>query len=138
MAAASGSPLLGLALDLAWRQPQLLLDHASACAELAGAEADLAWQHARRQFLWSTMATAGLVLAATLAGTAVMLWAALPTGSLPHPQWLWAVPLPPLLLGLVGLVRARRPSPALFGLLRHQLADDLRRLRATTRPAPSP
>ena len=132
--AGPGRPLLQLAL---W-QPQLLLDHALACGEHGVAEGTLALQHWRQRALWTLLAVAGLVLAAALAGTALMLWAALPTGSLPHPQWLVGVPLPALLLGLgAGAVAWRRAPPA-FGLLRRQLAADLQRLREAAAQPPAP
>jgi hypothetical protein len=132
--AGPGRPLLQLAL---W-QPQLLLDHALACGELGVAEGALALQQWRQRALWALLAVAGLVLAAALAGTALMLWAALPTGSLPHPQWLVGVPLPALLLGLGSAFAARRGAPPAFGLLRQQLAADLQRLREAAAQPPAP
>jgi hypothetical protein len=132
--AGPGAPLLQLAL---WR-PQLLLDHALACGELGMAEGALALQQWRRRALWGVLAVAGLVLASALAGTALMLWAALPTGSLPHPQWLIGVPLPALLIGLGAAFVAQRPAPPAFGLLRQQLAADLQRLREAAAPPPTP
>ncbi len=127
--AGGGRPLLGLALA----QPQLLVEHAAACAELCVAEATIARRQWRRQGLWAVLAVSGLVLAAALAGTALMLWAALPTGTPPHPLWLLGVPVPPLLLGLGAAWAAQRPAPPAFGLLRRQLAADLQRLREAAR-----
>jgi len=121
-------PLLALAL----LQPHLPIAHASACVELLAAEADVAAAHWRRQGLWMAVAAGGLMLSAALAGTALLLWAALPTGTLPQPQLLWLVPLVPLVPGLLALVAARRPQPPAFALLRQQLAADLRLLQQTT------
>jgi hypothetical protein len=133
----SGTPLMHPLLGLALLQPQLLIDHASACADLMLAEADVAAAQWRRQALWAALAGAGFVLAFSLAGTGLMLWATLPEGSLARPPWLWAlaaVPLLPLLLGLLALQAARRRAPPAFGLLRRQLAQDLDLLRDPNPP----
>lgn len=122
-------PLLALAL----LQPHLLIAHASACVELLAAEADVAAAHWRRQGVWMATAAAGLMLGAALAGTALLLWAALPTGTLPQPLLLWLVPLVP---GLLALLAARRQQPPAFALLRQQLAADLRLLQQATPGTP--
>lgn len=128
-------PLLALAL----LQPQLLVEHASACAELLAAEAEVAAAQWQRQGAWLAVAAAGLVLAAALAGTALLLWAALPTGTLAQPLLMWLVPLLPLVPGLLALAAARRRHPPAFALLRQQLAVDMRLLRqATAEPLPRP
>jgi hypothetical protein len=125
-------PLLALAL----LQPHLLIAHASACVELLAAEADVAAAHWRRQGLWMAVATGGLMLGAALAGTALLLWAALPTGTLPQPLLLWLVPLVPLVPGLLALLAARRQPPPAFALLRQQLVADLQLLQQATPGTP--
>lgn len=131
----SASPMHPL-LALALLQPQLLVEHVSACAELLAAEAEAAAAQWRRQGVWMAVAAAGLMLAAALAGTALLLWASLPTGSLSQPLLLWLVPLVPLVPGLLALVAARRPQPPAFALLRQQLAADLRLLQQATPGTP--
>ncbi len=134
MAGASAHPLLTLAL----LQPQLLIDHALAAADLLGAEAVQAAAQWRRQTLLGLLAAACVGLAAGLAGTAVLLWAALPSDSLAHPSVLALLPLLPLLPGFIAWRLSQRPLPPAFALLRLQWADDRRLLQpaaATGRPS---
>lgn len=83
-------------LRLAWQHPERVAEHLAAYAELAADEAALALDHAlargRRQLL---IAACGVV-AATLAGTALLLWAALPAPAAGRVWWLLVVPLWPL------------------------------------------
>ncbi len=134
MADASPHPLLALAL----LQPQLLIDHALAAAELLGAEAAEAAAQWRRQALLGLLAAACTGLAAMLAGTAGLLWAALPEGSLAHPWLLALVPLLPLPPGFIAWRLSQRPLPPAFALLRLQWADDRRLLQPAAAAGPPP
>lgn len=122
-------------LRLAWQHPERLSEHVAAYAALAsdeaGAALDDAWRRARQQLL----VAAGLAVAATLGGTALLLWAALPALPEGRAVWLMAVPLVPLL----GAAWAwqRRPPPAQappFAGLRAQLALDRAAWRAAQAP----
>lgn len=125
-------------LHLAVRRPQLLLDHAAAYAELAAAEAATAAAQWERRVAWRLAAAIAFGVAALLAGVALLLWAALPPGSIARPGWMLATPLPPLLLAMVAVRRAARAGAAPnFAQLRRQAASDLLLLRdAPLEPAP--
>jgi hypothetical protein len=118
-------PLLRLALA----RPDLLADHASAYAELAldnARDVAAAWQ--LRLVGWVLLA-AGVLLSVTFAGVALMLYGAV--GAVTQPWLLWAVPLVPLLLALVGAWLARRPAAARGGVsVAQQFEADLSLLRA--------
>jgi hypothetical protein len=111
-------PLLRLALA----RPDLLANHASAYAELAldnAREAVSDWQ--LRLLGW---------LCVVLGGVALMLHGVV-ADPLPAPWLLWAVPLAPLLLSLVGLVMARRPAaPRRSQSVIQQFETDMSLLRA--------
>jgi hypothetical protein len=125
-------------LHLVVRQPQLLLDHAAGYAEVAMVEAARAAAQWERRVAWQLAAGTSLVVAALLAGVGVMLWAALPPGSIARPGLLAAVPLLPLLLAAVALRCARRAgAPPNFELLRLQAASDLLLLRDPHPGAPA-
>lgn len=132
------SPLrLHPVLELALLQPQLLLDHAAACSELLLVEADAAASHWRRRGLWSALAAGSLLAVIVLAGVALLLWAALPAGSLSHPQALVIIPLLPLLPGLLAWQALAQPQPAAFALLRQQLDADLHLMRRASAVSPA-
>jgi hypothetical protein len=118
-------PLLRLALA----RPDLLADHASAYAELAldnARDVAAAWQ--LRLVGWVLLA-AGVLLCVTFAGVALMLYGAV--AAVTQPWLLWAVPLVPLLLALVGAWLARRPAAARGGVsVAQQFEADLSLLRA--------
>jgi hypothetical protein len=118
-------PLLRLALA----RPDLLADHASAYAELAldnARDVAAAWQ--LRLVGWVLLAV-GVLLCVTFAGVALMLYAAV--AAVTQPWLLWAVPLVPLLLALVGAWLARRPAAARGGVsVAQQFEADLSLLRA--------
>jgi hypothetical protein len=117
-------------LHLVVQQPQLLVDHAAGYAEVAMAEAARAAAQWERRVAWQLAASTSLVMALLLAGVGVMLWAALPPGSIARPGLLASVPLLPLMLALVAQFRARRAgSHPAFELLRRQAASDLMLLR---------
>lgn len=112
-------------LRLAWQHPEHLTAHVSAYAGLAADEAALALGRAlargRRQFVIG----ACLGVAAVLAGTALMLWAAFPALTAGRILVLIAVPLAPLLAaGRVWRHGTVADPSADFAGLRAQLALD--------------
>lgn len=125
-------------LHLAVRQPQLLVDHAAGYAEVAMVEAARAAAQWERRVAWQLAAGTSLVVAVMLAGVGLMLWAALPPGSIARPGLMAAIPLLPLLLAAVAILCARRAgAQPNFELLRRQAASDLMLLRDAGLGAPS-
>lgn len=118
-------PLLRLALA----RPDLLANHASAYAGLAldnarDVVADWQW----RLVGWALLA-GGLSLCLILGGVALMLYGAV--AAPPTPWLLWAVPLTPLLIALIGAWLARRPgAPRRGASVAQQFEADLSLLRA--------
>lgn len=112
------------------RHPGLMLDHASAYADLASAELDewrLQWQ--RRASLGAAAALLAYLSLALLGGAGLAL-AVVPLASMPLPWLLIAVPAVPLLLAMVLAWRVRRLAPPPpFAELRQQLAQDMATLR---------
>ncbi len=117
-------------LRLVASQPQLLVDHAEAYAELVTVEIGAASAGWTRRVAFYAVGLCGLGVAAVLAGVACMLWAALPVPGMPAPWALLVVPLLPLAaaLGCLGLARTRGQGAA-FGALRRQVQADLAMLR---------
>lgn len=120
-------PLLRLALA----RPDLLADHAGAYAELAvvsAREALADWQ--LRLVGWALLA-AGLLLCLIFAGVALML---LGTVASPTVPWLlWAVPLAPALIALLGWWLARRSvASSRMSSVAQQFETDLALLKAST------
>ncbi len=122
-------PLLALVAT----QPQLLVDHAEAYAELATAELALASAGWRRQAIWTAGLVACAVIALTLAGVALMLWAVSPPADVRAPWALWGTPLLAVLLAIVCGLAARPSADRAFDLLRQQLHADVRMLREAGR-----
>lgn len=134
--APADTPPAGLAWQQLWRlanaRPQLLLDHASAYADLMQDEGRQVAARLLRQAVCWALAFAGLLSALTLAGVAVLLGslAALPLSAI---QWgvLLGVPLLPLLGAALALQAARQPAPhPLWAALRAHWAADRALLRA--------
>lgn len=122
-------------LHLLATRPQWLAEHAEAYAELAAVELGDAASAGRRSLLLGAAALCATCVAATLAGVAVMLWAALP--EMPErARWLlWATPALPLGLALLALLAQRLQRPAEhFVDLRRQLQTDLALLRDAGAP----
>lgn len=117
-------------LNLAASRPQLLAGHAEAYAELVGVqlgEVSASW---RRRLLLDAAALCALCAAAVLGGMSVLLWAALPTVSLPG--LLIGVPLLPLAAAIVCVAASRRAGAlATFEPVLRQLRADLEMLRET-------
>jgi hypothetical protein len=117
-------------LRLVASQPQLLVDHAEAYAELVTVEVGAASAGWTRRVVLNAAGLCGLGVAAVLAGVAAMLWAALPGPGMQAPWVLIVVPLLPLAgaLGCLGRARAHGRGVA-FDALRRQVQADLAMLR---------
>jgi hypothetical protein len=117
-------------LHLIATRPQLLVDHAQAYAELAGADLDEVTGDWKRQLRLVAMALCGGAVSTVLAGVALMLWAVVPAAQIEAPWALVAAPLLPALLAAwcARAARASRGQPA-FGNLKEQVRADLRMLR---------
>lgn len=122
-------------LKLVASQPQLLVDHAQAYAELMAAELPRTALRWKREALLKALALVGLLAALLLGGMALLLWAALPGPAMPQPWLLIVVPLLPA-TGAIGCLLAastRAESPA-QGSLQQQFSADLAMLRDATAP----
>lgn len=115
-------------------RPHLLAEHASAYAELVGAELTRVGDDVKRRAIYSAVALVGAVVGVVLAGTALMLWAAVPLTQMVAPWVLLVVPAPPLLIAVVCGI-ASRASPAggaAFDALRKQMHADMVMLRESS------
>jgi len=122
-------------LKLIATRPQLLAEHAQAYAELAAIELPRAASAWKRQALLHALALLGLLASLLLAGVALMLWATLPSLSMPAPWLLIAVPLMPGAGAMACLIalQARSERNGLAGL-QHQVSADLGMLRDAVAP----
>ncbi len=111
-------------------RPQLLAEHVAAYADLFAEEFASATALMRQRWALQLVGGACLAVAATLAGVAVMLLAALPTVA-----WPWALALVPAVPGALGvwiILRGRTArTEARFAGLRRQLAADAELMRST-------
>ena len=122
-------------LHLIATEPHLLAEHAQGYAALAGAELDTLSAGWKRRALLGSAALVGAVAAIVFAGTAVMLWAVVPSAQIHAPWALVAVPLVPAVGALACLWAARSPSGGTsFGKLREQVAADIAMLREVGQP----
>jgi hypothetical protein len=111
-------------------RPPWLAEHLAAYAELAAAECAEAAAAGRRRLALGLLTLGAVGVAATLAGVALMLWAALPTLPAQTAWLLLATPALPLAVALAGAVALRPGSPGgHFVVLRQQLQADLALLR---------
>jgi hypothetical protein len=120
---------------LAASQPQLLAEHAAGYAGLLAEEMTISGAQFKRRITLQIIGLLGLMVAAILAGVAVLLWAALPATSLQQPWLLWFTPLLPAVMGASSLLAASSDNaPPAFATLREQFAQDAALLRRTTAP----
>lgn len=110
-------------LRLLWRQPDLVVEHASAYVALAADETSAAVAGLARQWLYRLVAIASTAIALVLAGVAVLLWAALP-GVAASAWLLWLVPLLPLPVAVWAWLRAAGQTAPLFAGLQAQIGLD--------------
>lgn len=128
-------PVLHPIFRLVASQPRLLAEHASAYATLVTEEAAQAAARLQRTLAWQLVALGCWAVAATLAGTGLLLWGALPEAGIRLPWVLGVVPLLPVLLGVWAHRMARgAPAEPPFATLRDQLARDAAWLRHLDRP----
>ena len=136
MAAPQAGPLatgeIGTTLwQLALARPQLVAAHLAGYAALLHEEAAGSAVLLRRQAGLLALVHGSLLTTVVLTGMALMLWAALPTGSLAQPWVLLAVPALPLLVGLWALLAWRRvPVLPAWLTLREQFEADLTLLKS--------
>lgn len=117
-------------LRLLASQPELLVEHARAYAELVSAQTGQALAAWRRQAVIGALGLCLLGVAAVLGGVALMLWAMLPAVQGQIAWVLLAVPMPPLVFALACLAVARRTADSdAFALVREQVLADLAMLR---------
>jgi hypothetical protein len=118
---------------LAASQPQLLAEHAAGYAGLVAEEVSSSGAHIKQRITLQIVGLLCLMVSAILGGVALLLWASIPTGSMPQPWLLWFTPLVPAVLGVWTLLRAlNHKSPQAFAMLREQFAQDAALLRKTT------
>lgn len=120
------SPLFRLVTS----EPHLLADHVEAYSELAVGELRIATTVWKRRLLLQMLGGASLLVFLVLAGVALMLWAALPGGTLNQPWLLVVVPLVPAAVAALSLLMASQsPDEEPFAMLRRQWAADAALLR---------
>ena len=122
---------IGTVWRLALARPHLLAAHAAAYAALAQDEAAASRALMRRRALLLALCLGGLLVGTTLLGVALMLWASVPSGTLPMPGLLVVVPALPLLLAAwAAWALSRAESMPLWAALKLQAARDLALLRS--------
>jgi len=120
---------------LAASQPFLLAEHAAAYAGLVSEELSSRSAQLKRRLALQLAGAAGLLVAAVLAGVALLLWASLPEAGFRAPWLLLLTPALPAVLGLWALWRAQEhESTEPFASLRLQLAQDAALLRTPVSP----
>lgn len=114
-------------------EPHLLTEHLGAYASLIGREAQDAKQQWVLRAVLSGLALGCMVIAITLAGVALMLWAVLPGLSEPALWVLGGVPALPALisLGSLGWLRARSDK-GVFTAVQAQVSSDLQMLKSVS------
>lgn len=121
-------------LRLMATQPQLLVDHVEAYADLLTEElchVSSAWK--LRTLLYA-VALCSVVVAAVLAGVALMLWAIVPFTEMHAPWALVGAPLLPIAGAIGCLVVARKQTNQGFDNLRKQIKADMGMLREVSTP----
>ena len=122
-------------LRLIATRPQLLLDHCEAYADLVVAETTLANSHWTQKAVLTMAAAFSLVVAVTLTGVAVMIWAVTPVINGPITLALTGAPLVPWILALACVIAARTRGPGgNMQVLRQQLSADMALLREKAGP----
>ncbi len=103
----------------------MLTEHVSAYAELLAEEMTATAVQAKRQLVLQVLGLCSFSAATVLIGVAMLLWAALPAGSL-HAPWMFAaVPAVPAALGIWALSVANALTPSdPFAAMRRQLSAD--------------
>ncbi len=106
-------------------RPQMLAEHLSAYAELLAEEAAATTTQLKRTLAFLLVGGCCVSIAIVLIGTALMLWAAQPAGSLHVPWLLIVVPAIPTAIGIGTLIAGAQSAPDdLFATVRQQLCAD--------------
>lgn len=120
---------------LAAAQPQLLAEHAAAYAGLVSEALTLSSERLQRRAVFLAAGAACLLVAAVLAGVAVLFWAAMPEAAARNPWAFVLTPMVPAVLGVLSLwLGQNRHRGESFATLRLQLAEDAALLRRTGTP----
>ena len=111
-------------------RPQLLAEHVSAYPDLLAEELTSTAGLLKRRLMLQFVALAAAAVGVVLAGVALMLWAALPEGSLRQPWLLLLVPALPLAIAVwASATGGALPTSDLLVTFRRQLAADTAMLR---------
>ena len=121
-------------LRLAATQPQLLADHVEAYAGLVGEELGRSAVAYKQRLLLGALGLCLAVVAAVLAGVALMLWAATPPANLQAPWVLITAPGVAALLAAACALGARKKQADSFAGLKQQMSSDLAMLREVSAP----
>ncbi len=121
-------------LRLVATQPQLLVDHAEAYAELVAEEIGHVSSAWRLRILLYAVALCSVVVATVLAGVALMLWAIVPFSEMQAPWALVTAPLVPVVAAVGCLLAARQHTSGGFDNLRRQVKADMGMLREVSAP----
>jgi len=115
------------------KQPELLLDHAQAYAELFESElSTLGAAYGRRAGLYTAMLCC-LTMGATLSGVAIMLVSVTPLLPVYAPWTLGLVPILPFGAAYWCNPALKASAVAPFEVIRHQIRTDMQVLRAQAR-----
>lgn len=116
-------------LRLIATQPQLLLDHAEAYADLLAEEIGHVSSSWKLRTVLYAAAFCCVVVATVLVGVALMLWAVVPFSEMHAPWALVAAPLLPIAGAIWCMVAASRETNQGFDNLRKQVKADMGMLR---------
>nr|WP_315239478.1 hypothetical protein [uncultured Albidiferax sp.] len=121
-------------LRLVATQPQLLVDHVEAYADLVAEEIGHVSSAWKLRILLYAVALCSVVVATVLAGVALILWAVVPFSEMHAPWALVAAPLLPIAAAIWCLIAARRETSDGFDNLRQQVKADIGMLREVSAP----
>jgi hypothetical protein len=111
-------------------QPDLLFEHASAYAELAGADAQTVSNAVQTRILRTAVLLCCVSVASILAGVSLLIWAAVPESAIRLPWVLLVVPLVPAAAALICLISLKfEVQTPTFARVRQQIAADIQMLR---------
>lgn len=111
-------------------EPQLVVEHVGAYAELIECEAREAQRRFTLRLAFSLVALCCIGVAAVLTGIAVMLWAITPALSAQAHWALVAAPAIPAVVAILCGVAARRPAAErAFASIKAQISADLQMIR---------
>ena len=116
-------------------QPQMLADHVEAYSDLVSEEVALAAGQLKRKAVSAVLLVVLALVAALLAGVALMLWAVTPPDNVHAPWALVIVPLIPALAAAGCWFSAKSPDKGQgFAGIKAQLAADAAMLRSVSQP----